>query len=93
MKTEAANPSQAFALEAPGDFLSGLLGVSALQILPLECGSVRDFPEEFGVWRILSPLSGSVRVTAGDCSWPLEPGQRAGVDGQTELTLFSLFGV
>ncbi|MCR5826412.1 MAG: helix-turn-helix transcriptional regulator [Oscillospiraceae bacterium] len=74
-------------LEAPGEFLSGLLGVSQAQVLPLRAGSIRALPAEFGVWRVAAPLHGALRVAAGDQAWPLEPRQAAVLEGREELSL------
>ena len=90
MRSEATYSSQTITLEAPGEFLSGLLGVSAVLQLYLEGESARELPEEYGAWHILSPFSGTLRVAAGDCSWPLEPGQSAAFDGGSELALLPL---
>ncbi len=74
-------------LEAPGEFLSGLLGVLGAEVLPLRAGGIRAFPAEHGVWRIAAPLAGRLRITAEDLSMPLEPGQAAALEGKEELSL------
>lgn len=74
-------------LEAPGDFLSELLGVSEASILTLHGGEVRELNEEDSGWRVLSPLEGSLRIAAGERSLPLLSGQAAVFDGREELAL------
>ena len=87
MRTPDDSTVQIIHLEAPGDFLSELLGVSEACILSLRAGEVRELPDVQGLWRILAPLSGGLRVAAGEHSLPLSPGQAAAFDGQEELTL------
>ncbi|MBO5497744.1 MAG: hypothetical protein J5967_10115, partial [Oscillospiraceae bacterium] len=53
-------------LEAPGEFLSGLLGVLEARVLTLRAGGIRALPAEYGVWRVAAPLKGSLRVAAGE---------------------------
>ena len=79
---------QAIQVEAPGDFLSGLLAVSEICVLSLRPG-VRELPICFGCWRVLAPLQGSVRIAAGELSLPLLPGQAAAVIGEDELALLT----
>ena len=79
---------QAFPLEAPGDFLSGLLAVSEACVLTLHSG-VLEFPPRCGCWRVLAPLDGAVRLAAGEVSLPLAAGQAAAVNGEEELTLLT----
>ena len=74
-------------LEAPGDFLSGLLGVSAVCELALKAGSLRSLPEEYGLWRVIAPLSGRLQAAFGERSWPLEAQQAAAVNGSDALSL------
>lgn len=78
---------QNITLEAPGDFLSGLLAVSELRVLHLPCGSVRELSAAHGVWRVLSPLSGGLRLAAGERGFSLESGQAVVVRGEDELSL------
>ena len=77
-------------LEAPGDFLSGLLGVCEASVAELEAGSVRTFPGEAGRWRILAPAEGRARVAWADRSWMLEPPQAAAFAGGEELSLLAV---
>ena len=85
----AEQSKQNITLEAPGDFLSGLLAVSELYVLPLESGGVRELPVDYGAWRVLAPQSGGLRLAAGDRGFPLETGQAAAVRGEEELSLLS----
>lgn len=78
---------QTITLEAPGVFLSELLGVSRACMLPLKRGALRVLAESPGAWYILSPLSGGLRVAAGESALPLEPGQAAALPGAEELSL------
>ena len=77
---------QTFQLEAPGDFLSGLLAVSEALVLEPNPG-VCQLPARNASWFVLAPLKGSVRVTAGELSLPLEPGQAVAVSGEEESVL------
>ena len=74
--------------EAPGEFLSGLLGVSVLKVIRSSRGDVLQLPDSSGMWRILSPLTGSLRLTSGELHWTLDAGQSAVFDAQAEITLF-----
>lgn len=74
-------------LEAPGEFLSGLLGVTEARVLTLRAGGIRALSAEFGVWRVVTPLRGSLRIAAGDLAWPLETRQCAVLEGKEELSL------
>ena len=85
--TFAAEKLNPVTLEAPGEFLSGLLGVSQAQVLSLRAGGIRAIPAEFGVWRVVAPLRGSLRIAAGDLAWPLETRQCAVLEGKEELSL------
>ena len=87
MDTSKATSDRILSLEAPGDFLSGLLGVSAVCELALKAGSLRSLPEEYGLWRLVAPLSGRLQAAFGERSWPLESGQAAVVDGREDLSL------
>ena len=83
----AAEKLNSVTLEAPGEFLSGLLGVLEAQVLTLRAGGIRALPAEYGVWRVAAPLRGRLRVAAGDLAWPLEPRQAAVLEGKEELSL------
>ena len=74
-------------LEAPGEFLSGLLGVCQAQVLTLRSGVIRALPTEYGVWHVVAPLQGTLRIAAGDMAWPLSQRQAAAVEGKEELSL------
>ena len=74
-------------LEAPGDFLSELLGVAEASVLSLRKAEVRELSAGRSVWRVLSPLQGGLRITAGEQSLPLLSGQAAVFEGQEELSL------
>ena len=85
MQALDAFDNQEITLEAPGDFLSELLGVSEAGILVLDNG-MRELPPCAG-WRILAPLEGMLRVTSGELSLPLEPGNAFASDGQEGISL------
>lgn len=87
MDTKRQTSDRILSLEAPGDFLSGLLGVSAACELSLKAGSLRNLPEEFGLWRLIAPMSGRLQIAFGERSWPLEPQQAAAADGREDLSL------
>ena len=89
MSAHETQTVQSYPLEAPGDFLSGLLGVSSALVLPLSAGSIREIPGEFGCWRLAAPLSGSARITSGDLSWPVEDGQAGVLDGDQDLSVYA----
>lgn len=80
---------QSLSLEAPGAFLSGLLGVSGAQIISVRPDSIQTVPAASGIWQVLAPVQGSLRVAAGDLSWLLAPGQAAVFNGREELALLS----
>ena len=66
MQPSIKNNFQNITLEAPGDFLSGLLGVCAAEVLTLKAGLARELAGAPGQWRILSPLEGGLRLAAGE---------------------------
>lgn len=76
---------QEITLEAPGDFLSELLGISEAEVLELE-GGVRELPSCRG-WRVLAPLEGTLCVASGELSLPLEPGNALVIGEQEEVSL------
>lgn len=76
---------QEITLEAPGEFLSELLGVSEAAVIAPESG-VRELPTGSG-WRILVPLEGGLRVASGETSLPLESGNALVIAGQEEASL------
>ena len=76
-------------LEAPGDLLSGLLGVCEARNEALHAGDIRTFPAVPGQWRILAPLSGSVDLAWADRSWTLEGHQAAAFPGGEGLSLLA----
>ena len=78
---------QDITLEAPGDFLSGLLAVSEFHVYCLSDCTLRELPPVYGSWRLLAPLEGGLRFTAGDYGIALETGQAAAVRGEEELSL------
>ena len=87
MDQKQANTS--YTLEAPGGFLSGLLGVWEVSVLPLEAGSVRTLSGESGRWRILAPAEGCLRLAWADRAWTTEPPQAAAFPGGEELSLLA----
>jgi len=89
MHESGKSVTQLINLEAPGDFLSELLGVAEAFVLELHKGEVRELSEEKAVWRVLSPLRGGLRITAGEHSLPLLSGQAAVFEGHEELSLLS----
>lgn len=78
-----------YPLEAPGDFLSELLGVWEACVFTLEAGSVRALPAESGRWRILAPAEGCLRIAWADRAWTTEPPQAAAFPGGEELSLLA----
>ena len=78
-----------FNLEAPGDLLSELLGVCEASILHPEAGSVLSLSSSHGLWRILSPASGTVSIAWGDRAWTLSAPQAAVFPGGEELSLLA----
>ena len=76
-------------LEAPGEFLSGLLGVCEASVFSLEAGSVRTVPGEAGRWHILAPAEGRARIAWADRAWMMEPPQAAAFAGSEELSLLA----
>ena len=87
MREADAFQTESAALEAPGDFLSELLAVSEACVLRLRGGNVRELPLCYGLWRVLAPLSGELRIAAGESSLPLRAGQAVAVCGTDELSL------
>ena len=77
--------NQEITLEAPGEFLSELLGVTQASVLELD-GGVRELPVSSG-WRIIAPLEGRLRAAMGEQSLPLEPGNAFAVAEQGEVSL------
>ena len=80
---------QSALLEAPGDFLSELLAVCAAGTLTLRGGALLELPAGAGRWQLLTPLGGEVRVTAGEISFPLSPGQAVCIAGEEEMNLLA----
>ena len=89
MRESEESVIQPIHLEAPGDFLSELLGVAEASVLSLRKAEVRELSAGRSVWRVLSPLQGGLRITAGEQSLPLLSGQAAVFEGQEELSLLS----
>ena len=83
MQSESQN--QEITLEAPGEFLSELLGVAEASVLELD-GGVRELPPVHG-WRVLAPLEGTLRAACGELSLPLEPGNVLALAEQDEGSL------
>ena len=81
--------TQSAQLEAPGDFLSELLAVYSAGTLTLRGGALLELPACRGRWQVLTPLRGEVRVTAGETSLPLSPGQAVCLAGEEEIALLS----
>ena len=79
--------NQVITLEAPGDFLSELLGVTEAAVLELN-GGVRELPVRSG-WHVLTPLVGTLRVAYGEMSLPLESGNALVVCGPEDTSLLS----
>ncbi|MBR1455718.1 MAG: helix-turn-helix transcriptional regulator [Oscillospiraceae bacterium] len=76
-------------MEAPGDLLSGLLGVSAAGTLAVPAGSVRALTVEYGEWCVAAPLSGRLRLSWADRAWALEERQAAVIHGAEALSLLA----
>lgn len=89
MRNESLQTEYYCELEAPGDFLSGLLGVSEAALLSVKTGFVRNLPAAPGQWRLLASGTGRLRVAWADRSWLLEPGQAAAFSGAEELSLLA----
>ena len=87
MHESGVSDIQLIHLEAPGDFLSELLGVAEACVLDLRKAEVRELSAGRAVWRVLSPLQGGLRLTAGEHSLPLLSGQAAVFEGSEELSL------
>ena len=85
MQPENERGIQVIQLEAPGDFLSELLGVVEAAVIPLD-GVVRELPAARG-WRLIAPLEGSLRAASGELSLPLEPGNAFAVGTEDEVSL------
>ena len=81
----SAFQNQEITLEAPGVFLSELLGVSEASVLTLD-GGVRELPSMRG-WRILAPVEGALRAAFGEQSLLLEPGCALATGEQEEISL------
>lgn len=77
--------NQVITLEAPGEFLSELLGVAEAVILELD-GVMRELPPGPG-WRIVTPLAGTLRIAYGEMSLPLEPGNALVISHQEDASL------
>ena len=75
-------------LEAPGDFLSELLGVREARLLSLT-GGVCQLRPQAGDWRVLAALEGTARAAWGETGLPLEPGQALAVPGGEELSILA----
>ena len=87
MRTPDDSSVQMIHLEAPGVFLSELLGVPEACVRSLHFGEVLELPDAQGLWRILAPLSGKLQIAAGEHSLPLSVGQAAVFEGNEELTI------
>ena len=83
------NTDSIWNLEAPGDFLSGLLGVCEARSESVPAGAVRTVPAEPGQWRLLSPLSGSLDLAWADRTWTLDAHQAAAFPGGEGLSLLA----
>ena len=83
------NTDSIWNLEAPGDFLSGLLGVCEARSESVPAGAVRTVPAEPGQWRLLSPLSGSFDLAWADQTWTLDAHQAAAFPGAEGLSLLA----
>ena len=89
----AAKPGdESVQLEAPGEFLSGLLGVLSIELLAFREGEMMTFPSQNAGWRIASPLAGKIHVTAGEKVWPLIAPQAAVTEVGTEMSLLCVEG-
>ena len=89
MRDRNAQSLQTVTLEAPGDFLSGLLVVSSAQRVMLRSGGICSMPEESGNWHVIAASEGKLRVASSTCSWPLEAGQCAVFDGQEAVSVLA----
>ena len=76
-------------LEAPGDLLSELLGVTEASALQMEKDDIRALSSVSGQWRTLAPESGSVRISWGDRTWVLRAPQAAVLPGSEEISVLA----
>lgn len=76
-------------LEAPGEFLLELLAVSDAGILSARPGDVRVMDSVPGFWRIVTPLSGRVRIAWGDSGWTMTQPQAAAFSGDEGLSVLA----
>lgn len=89
MSTACPKTDSTMNLEAPGDFLSGLLGVCEARTESVPAGSVRTVSPEPEQWCLLSPLSGSLDLAWADRTWTLSAHQAAAFPGSEGLSLLA----
>ncbi len=87
MQHKGDNNIQNITLEAPGDFLSELLGVSKAEVLTVN--GVLELSDCIGMWRILGAADEAVRIMGGETNSQISPGQALAVSGDEEVTLIS----
>lgn len=75
-------------LEAPDDTISGLLAVQEARLLPLPGSEAVPLPGAAGSWYVLAAERGTVWVSAGARSAPLEFPRAAAIAGDSAATLF-----
>ncbi|MBO5544399.1 MAG: helix-turn-helix transcriptional regulator [Oscillospiraceae bacterium] len=82
--------NKAVNIEAPGEFLSGLLGVLSIEQCAFNTGEVAAFPAKRTGWQIVAPLSGKIHLTAGEQVWPVAAPQAAVQEGTSEFSILSI---
>lgn len=74
-------------LEAPDDTISGLLAVQEAQLLPLPGSEAAPLPGAAGSWYVMTAERGTIWVSAGARSAPLEFPRAAALAGDSAATL------
>ena len=82
--------NEMIALEAPGSFFSGLLGVPAAGRIFLNAGVLHTLPVRPASWLLLGAASGRVQAAWEDEVWALESGQCAAFPPGASLGLLPL---
>ena len=82
--------NEIISIEAPGEFLSGLLGVLSAENHVFREGEVAGLPAYRAGWRIVAPLSGKIHLTAGERLWPMAPPQAAAAGAAEELSILGV---
>lgn len=80
-----AEKQQNISLRAPDEFLSGLLSIAFAQLCRRSDGELDTFPEQEGIWYLVSVQGGSGRLTCGLGCVLLESGQAAAISAESPL--------